>query len=157
MIVGYIDNLEKERAIYPPILVRALKYLRDTDFSEIASGKHEIDGDIMFAIVQDYVAEEKEKCKPETHDKYIDIQFIDSGEEIIGYGNRSDNADIWEPYSDNIDITFYKSVDDEIDLKLTRRMYGVFFPWDVHRPRCMSRPGLKIRKVVVKLMADKVC
>ena len=157
MILGYIDNLDKEQTLYPPALQKALKYLRDTDFSKVAVGKHEIEGETMFAIVQEYVGEEKKHCKAETHDKYIDVQYIDSGEEIIGYSNLSDKVEISEPYLDKIDITIYKTVDDEIDLKLSRRMYGIFFPWDVHRPRCVSRSGLKVRKVVLKLRVNEVC
>jgi biofilm protein TabA len=30
-------------------------------------------------------------------------------------------------------------------------MYAVFFPWDIHRPGCVSQPGVKVRKVVVKI------
>lgn len=151
MILGYIENLDNEGRMYPKILQKGLLYLKNTDFSKIAEGRYTIDGDSIIAIVSEYYPDVKTNRKTETHIKYIDIQYIDSGEEIIGFGRLSDNAEIAEAYSADTDAAFYKNVENELDIKLSQGMYAICFPWDIHRPGCVSQPGLKVRKVVLKL------
>lgn len=155
MILGYIKNADKEAGLNMPLLQRGLQYLRDTDFSTIALGKHVIDGDALYAIVAEYVPDVKENCKAETHSKYIDIQYIVSGEEIMGFGDIAGGTEEPEGYLAERDATFYSAVKDEIAIKVSSGMFAVFFPWDIHRPSCASKPGLTVRKVVVKIKADQ--
>lgn len=151
MILGHIGQSQQEGILYPTIIQKGLAYLRDTDFSKVTDGKHNIDGESMIAIVSEYFPDAKENRKAETHNKYIDIQYIPSGEEIMGFGRLADGAETAEGYLPEKDATFYKSVENEIDIKVAQGMYAVFFPWDIHRPGCVSQPGVKVRKVVLKL------
>lgn len=154
MILGYIQNADKEAGLHVPLLQKGLQYLKNTDFSALDLGKHIIDGDAMYAIVSEYVPDKKENCKAETHRKYIDIQYIVSGEEIMGFGNIANGTEEPEGYLEERDATFYSVVKDEIDIKVTSGMFAVFFPWDIHRPTCVSKPGVTVRKVVVKIKVD---
>jgi biofilm protein TabA len=151
MIFGHIGNLDKEAPLYPSAVQKGLQYLKNTDFAKLADGKHSIDGDSMYAIISEYFPDLKENRKAETHIKYIDIQYIDKGEEYIAYSNLSTTSEIAQAYSEEKDAAFYKNVTNEIDIKLSSGMYAVFFPWDIHRPGCVSQPGVKVRKVVVKI------
>ena len=151
MILGHIGQSEQEGVLYRKIIQKGLTYLRNTDFSKIEVGKHKIDGDAMLAIVSEYSPDAKENRKAETHNNHIDIQYIDSGEEIMGFGNLTDGVETAEGYLTEKDATFYKSVKNEIDIKVAQGMYAVFFPWDIHRPGCISQPSVKVRKVVLKL------
>ena len=151
MILGHIGHSEQEGALYRTIIQKGLAYLRNTDFSKIAVGKHKIDGDNMLAIISEYSPDAKENRKAETHNNHIDIQYIHSGEEIMGFGSLADGVETSEGYLPEKDATFYKSVENEIDIKVAQGMYAVFFPWDIHRPGCASQPNLKVRKVVMKL------
>jgi len=47
-------------------------------------GRYEIDGDDLFLLVQHYDSVPAENKKWETHRRYIDIQYIESGCESIG-------------------------------------------------------------------------
>jgi len=154
MIIGHINNIDKEKMIYPEVLQKGLAYLRDTDFSKLVDGKYPIDGENMFAGISEYYPEEKEKKKTETHMQYIDIQYVVSGEEIVGLSSLSAGAEISEPYCAEKDATFYSRVENEFEIKISQGMYAIFFPWDIHRPGCISQPGTKIRKVVLKLRAS---
>ena len=151
MILGHIGQSESEGILYPRIIQKGLTYLRDTDFSKIADGKYKIDGESMVAIISEYFPQTRENRKAETHNKFIDIQYIHSGEEIIGFGRLADGVETSEGYLSEKDATFYKSVENEIDIKVMQAMYAVFFPWDIHRPGCVSQHGVKVRKVVLKL------
>ena len=151
MILGHIGHSEQEGALYPEIIQKGLAYLRKTDFSGIADGKYKIDGDRMVAIISEYSPAVKENRKAETHNQHVDIQYIYSGEEIMGFGRLADGVETSEGYLLEKDATFYKSVENELDLNVLQGMYAVFFPWDIHRPGCISQPSVKVRKVVLKL------
>ena len=154
MIVGHIANVAEEGKFYPGLLQKGLAYLQSTDFSQMAEGKYTIEGDRIFATFSEYFPEEKEKRRAETHERYIDIQYMVDGEETIGFSRLSDHAEISEAYSAEKDITFYSSVEKEGAITLSQGMYVIFFPWDIHRPCCISQPGVKVRKVVIKLLAQ---
>jgi len=151
MIVGHIDNFAKEKPWYSQALQKGFQYLQDSDFSQLADGKHSLDGENMFAIVSRYKPEPKEKRRPEAHQKYIDIQYIVAGEEVIGYSNLSAVATVSEDLLAEKDIIFFSNIGDEIDIVVSQGMYAVFFPWDIHRPNCVSQAEMTVRKVVLKI------
>ena len=62
-------------------LAKGLNLLRETDFSTMEAGKYEVDGKDLFYMIQSYQSKEKNDT-PEAHRKYIDIQYVLSGEEI---------------------------------------------------------------------------
>jgi len=149
MIVGHIKNREKE--LYSPILQNGLKFLEQTDFSDWENGRHEIDGNNMFAIIQEYLPDVRENRKAETHGKYLDIQYVVAGEEIIGYSNLTAAAEVDEDCLADKDAVFYRNLTTETDVRVLSEMYAIFFPWDIHRPGCVSKPGIRVRKVVLKI------
>ncbi|MDD5435916.1 MAG: YhcH/YjgK/YiaL family protein, partial [Nitrospira sp.] len=65
----------------------ALNYLQDTDLSNLKPGRYEIDGSDIFALMQNYETKPKENGFWEAHRKYIDIQYVIKGTELIGYAN----------------------------------------------------------------------
>jgi len=154
MIIGHIANVAEEGKMYPELLQKGLVYLQNTDFSKMAEGKYTIEGENLFATLAEYYPEAKENRRPETHEKYVDIQYMVTGEEEIGISRLSAKAEVSEVYSEEKDITFYCSVEQEGMITLSQGMYVIFFPWDIHRPCCISQPGLKVRKVVIKLLAQ---
>ena len=156
MILGYLDNLDKEKGLMPAALVRGLEYLAATDLAGVAAGKYEIDGSDIYASIADYATDVKENKKPEAHVKYIDIQYIVSGEELIGFGPLAGGLEVTEDKLAEKDVIFYRAVPGETMLHLTAGMYAVLFPWDVHRPGCAVGGSGKVRKVVVKVRADLV-
>lgn len=156
MILGYMTHAEQEGVIYPAALRQGLAYLRNTDFSQVADGKYSIDGEKLMAIVAGYFPDVKKNRPAETHQQYIDIQYIAAGEEIIGWGRVADGVPKPEGYLPEKDATFYENVNNESDIKVSAGMYAVFFPWDIHRPGCISRPDVNVRKVVIKVKVSSV-
>ena len=54
MYLGHITNLDQDRKILPPPLIKGLEYIKRTDFSRMNNGKYEIDGTKIYAMVQEY-------------------------------------------------------------------------------------------------------
>ncbi len=152
VITGYLSNVKQEMMFYPRGLQLGFKFLLEKDLSALALGQHEIEGKRIYATVSEYETEPKEKRRPERHEKYLDIQYVCSGQERIGCGPLAAAGIVTENCLDSRDVIFYQMITNEADHILLPGMFAVYFPWDVHRPNCStdSRTS-KIRKIVVKV------
>src|SRR5574340_275000 len=84
-----IDHL-KNAALYYGMsekFAAAFNYLKNSDLSNINPGKYEIDGSNIYALVQRYMTKPRENGFWEAHRRYIDIQYVVKGVELIGYAN----------------------------------------------------------------------
>jgi biofilm protein TabA len=153
MFFGHINNLEQDRKVLPPAIVTGLEYLKNTDFSTLAAGKYPIEGDRIFALVQETQTFPKAERRAEAHAKMIDIQFVITGTEMIGFGLPNAKNEVAEDWLETKDILFYQTVADETDLYLTAGTYAIFFPGEAHRPCCRYGAVNLVRKVVVKIVA----
>lgn len=151
MIFGDLDKFEQEKNSLPAALQTGLFFLKHTDLASLAIGRHEIEGEDIFALVSEYEVEPKENRQPESHQKYIDIQYVVHGEEIIGHSLLTSAYEVVRDELATRDLLFYKEAIYEADMILRPGVYGVFFPNDVHRPGCMSAQSCKVRKVVIKI------
>lgn len=128
-------------------LTLGLEYLQNTDFSKLEMGKYEIKGEEVFAILQTYDTKEESECKLEAHKKYVDIQYMVSGNEIMGVVPFSDQK-ITKDLPDN-DVTFFEGKGKHILVE--EGSFAVFFQTDVHAPGIRTNVSQKIIKVVVKV------
>lgn len=148
MVVDKIKNL----GIYSNIsarLAKGIEYINNTDFSKIDLGTYKIEGDDVFAMVQEYDTRNIEDCKLEGHQKYIDIQYIISGDEKIGLTTLNNQPLIEQ--NDEGDYSFYKG--ESTLIKFEAGTFGIFFPDDLHMPCVKLNEISKVRKVVVKVRA----
>jgi YhcH/YjgK/YiaL family protein len=129
-------------------LNKGFEFLRNTDFESLKPGKLEIVGDDVYALVSEYATKDPQDCLPEAHRIYIDIQYIVSGREAIGYVTL-DNQQILSEYNPEKDIAFYSGETSTIVLE--SGTFAVFFPQDIHRPGMQIDSPEKVKKVVVKV------
>jgi YhcH/YjgK/YiaL family protein len=156
MFLSSLASLDRDAPVLPPLLVKGLTYLSDTDFLTMAPGRYDIDGRDMFALVQEYRTRPKMEKKAESHTKYIDVQYVHSGSEIIGFAPAGAAAEILEDLTLGKDMVTYKSVSNETDCVLTNGMYAILFPGEIHRPQCSPGVDTQVRKVVLKVAMDAV-
>lgn len=154
MILGNVCNLGSLDYLGPK-MKEILEYLRDTDFTKMEAGKHELEGKDLFVNIVDTVTEPAENRKAEAHKRYADIQFVASGKESIGVAIDTGNNTPSVEYNEEKDIVFYKDVEKEVLLDLHPGDFGIFFPEDIHRPKCHNN-GVEspVRKVIVKINMD---
>ena len=151
MILDKLENTDFYSGISNN-LTKGFDYLKSTDLLILKSGRHEIDGNEVFALVSEYDTKDHFDCRPEAHQTYTDIQYIISGREAIGFVTLN-NQLITSEFDKEKDITFYSC--DTSPLILEAGMFAVFFPQDVHCP-CMQIDGPeKVKKVVVKVRKEK--
>jgi biofilm protein TabA len=135
-----------------PRFALALTWLRKTDVSSLAEGRHDIDGDACFAIIENGVGHDPAKRRFESHLRYIDLQISLSG------GERMDvtptvGLSVADDFQPGGDIAFYHEPDRAVtSLAVTPGMMAVFFPADAHKPSLrLSEPATAFRKVVIKV------
>ena len=154
MIFGHIAQPNPCRL--PATIERALDFLRSTDFSKLEPGVVEIDGKSIFAQVIDLTTRDVTENRPEVHRRYLDIQFLASGEEKIGIAIDTGNNQISESLLAQRDIIFYHDSEHESFFEMIPGSYAIFFPQDVHRPGCHKTVATPIRKIVVKVAIDSL-
>ena len=138
-----VDNYKGLGRVYD-----ALKFLSETDFSKIELGRYELDGDNIFYMVQSYDTD-PDKTISEAHKKYIDIQYMVEGEEIIGVADISEDKELTEAKEEN-DVWFYDCKTEP--LVLSTGKYMVLYPYDLHCPGVATNgTAMTCRKVVVKV------
>ncbi|MDA3956337.1 YhcH/YjgK/YiaL family protein [Oceanispirochaeta sp.] len=155
MILGHINHLD-ELKTYPKIIQKALQYLADTDFTKMEIGTYELDGKNLFALVQEMETDSVVNRKPESHSLYVDIQYLVSGTEMIGYADLGKSMVIKEDLRPDNDVVFYQAPVKETMLDFEEGSFAIFFPSDVHRPGCLSGQKTVIRKVVMKIKYDQI-
>ena len=154
MIIGSIHDEDMEGIAFSPAMERALSYLRETDFSKLKDGRYEIDGDRIYATVSRYQSKPEAECRPESHRKYADVQFVAEGQELVGWCAFTPALVETEPYNEEKDIVFFEKLEPESYFVLSEGCYAIMTPKDIHRPRCAMDEPAPVLKVVAKIAVE---
>ncbi|WP_160691429.1 YhcH/YjgK/YiaL family protein [Clostridium sp. C2-6-12] len=152
MICGNI-TIEKNYSSINKNFIKAFEFLKNNNLKELSIGKHEIEGEKIFALVQEYNTEKEEEKKWESHEKYIDIQLIVEGQEVMGYAPIS-YLNKEEDLRPEKDMIFYEETSKGSNIKFINDEYAIFFPEDAHKPGCALNECSKVRKIVVKVACE---
>lgn len=156
MFIGTIETLESSHVEYPAAIRQALEYLRAHDFKQMADGAYDVAPGIR-ANVQRYQTKPVAECRPEAHEKYVDIQYIVEGEEYMGWCPLSPDLEVSEAYDAGKDVGFYAKLVPDSDIVLTPGGFAVLYPEDVHRPKgAVDGEPVQVTKVVVKVPVDQL-
>jgi YhcH/YjgK/YiaL family protein len=135
-----------------PHFAAAFEFLEKLEASR-PDGRHDIDGDDCFALVQTYLTRPLELAKFEAHRKYIDIQFVQSGRETILWSPLSALAQVTEPYAAERDVAFFANPPQWTPINLCAGQFTIFFPEDGHAPGVECGGPAEVRKIVIKIRA----
>ena len=132
---------------------KAFNFLMSNDFTNMELKRYDIDSNNLYATVSEYLSKDPSTVSYEAHQKYIDIQYVASGEELIGIAPLVKMTGIVSPYDPAKDIEFL-NISGGIDYKADPGRFFIFFPEDAHRPGLRDGDKATVRKVVVKLKVD---
>lgn len=147
MIVDNIKNADLYFGMGARI-EKALKYLQKTDFAGMKPGRYEIDGDNVYALVQEYESKPLADGKWEAHRRYIDVQFVAGGTEQMGYAYGA-SLQVSKEYDSEGDYLLYQGNGSMI--VCTAGTFVIFGPEDVHMPCMAVNVPKPVKKVVVKV------
>ncbi len=150
MIVTDLTNILHQSPLTPP-LRQAIEFLRRKDLGSLPDGTTAIDGTNVYAIMQGYGTETAREPRFEYHRKYIDVQYMLFGEEIIG----------WAPVEEMIEAGSYDADKDVCfgtvrtgrwtPVRLKAGQLAILWPEDAHAPRLAADAPSPVRKIVVKV------
>lgn len=132
---------------------KAFVFLKINDLVNMEVRRYEIDGDNIYAPVSEYMTKNEEDARYEAHQKYIDIQYVIKGNELIGVSPMDRQKEILQPYNPEKDVMFL-TVDPITSYKATPDRFFIFFPDDAHRPGVKDGEIAQVRKVVIKIKVD---
>jgi biofilm protein TabA len=89
----------------------------------------------------------------EVHRRYLDIQHIIAGSEVIGWAGR-DRLRIDEKYDEQKDVEFFHSPERSTLLEVHPGQFAFFYPDDAHAPGGRFGDVVTARKVLLKVAVD---
>jgi YhcH/YjgK/YiaL family protein len=153
MIITDLNHIDHQ-APMAPSLRKAIDFLRGKDLHALPDGRVDIDGDKVFALVQRYETARTEAPKFECHRNYLDVQFIASGEEIIGWA-ALETMKISEAYDGKKDVCFGAVAPGKwTPVRLQTGQLAVLWPEDAHAPKIAAGGPSRVLKIVVKVAVE---
>ena len=149
MIVDTLGQCDRYAALSPRFAV-AFEFLKKLP-EDFRPGRHAVDGDNCFALVQSYTTKPMTQAKFEAHRKYIDIQFIEAGRESILWSPLDNLTDTLQPYAAETDIGFYSVPSQWTPIQLHAGQFTILFPEDGHAPCIELNGATEVRKIVLKV------
>ncbi len=147
-----VDRIENAR-LYLPLhkgFGQAFAVLADPALAQKPDGRYSIDGEDVFYIVQHYTTKPLDQGRFESHRRYIDIQALLAGQEMLGYAPTA-GLEVVEPYSEEKDIMFYRVGTMIAQTRLESGLFCLLYPHDAHLPSCQLTCPAEVHKVVFKI------
>ena len=132
---------------FPSGIKKSLEFLSKGRFNEKEPGSYDLDRGIYY-MVQEIQTRPEEGAFFEAHRKYIDIQFVISGDELHGYAPLS-SLKTQDAYDQEKDVAFYHGTGSVFSL--SPGSFAIYFPNDAHKPNLMIDKPVPVKKIVVKV------
>jgi biofilm protein TabA len=129
----------------------AFEYLSRVDPANVTPGRTVISGDDVYAIASQYASKPPEALRFEAHRKYIDVQYVLSGQETIGFYPSVEGLTVLEPYDAQKDIAFYAAPSTYTRLPMGAGQVAVLRPGQAHMPGAHLDGAHEVVKIVVKV------
>ena len=120
---------------------------------EAAVGKYDLENG-AYVSVQEYTTKARSEAKYEAHKKFIDIQMILSGKELIAV-SPIEKMTISDEYNEEKDFMLFHHNDECTDYVLEAGDFLILYPQDVHMPGVCVNEKSPVRKIVVKVPVEK--
>lgn len=130
----------------------AYAFLAQADLAELPIGRVDIDGDDVFANIQEYETIPASEKQMEAHRRYYDVQYVVEGEELMEYAPLEGLAEA-RPFDEDADFGLYAAPDRPSSVVLRAGDVAVLAPEDAHKPGCALGAPSRVHKVVVKVLA----
>ena len=150
MVLDKLANADRYVCMHP-LFAQAFKFLQETDLATIETGVLEIEGRKLFAIVSEAAGVTKDNYKLEVHRKYIDIQYIISGTDHMGWKDLALCDEPNDPYNEEREAAFFPDKTDNW-FDVPAGSFTIFYPDDAHA--AMVTGERVVRKVVLKIAVE---
>ncbi len=159
MIIDSVKNLEKY-SFMNTLFQKAFEFFGELMERDVPDGKYfmpncpEENG--VYVIIGTKALTEKSELSAEAHKKYIDVQIVLSGTELMCVPSEIQPKPLGE-YSCEKDCIMYEPVsrDSCHCLRISRDSFAIFMDGELHIPEvAMCGDTKKVRKAIIKVLAD---
>jgi len=152
MILDRLENAERYFPLHAGF-ARACDYLRRTDFTKMTPGKHEVDGERLYAMLNKGAGRGREGARLEAHRRYIDIQYTIVGPDEIGWSPLTVCRQIHTPFDAEKDFGLFAD-QPQAWIAVPAGSFAIFFPDDAHAPMGAAA-DCQLLKAVMKIAVDE--
>jgi len=143
-----MQEFQRQYKLNKPFWDSAFAFMKRNDLVNMPKGKYPIDSTNVYASITDDPSKDLDKTNWESHRKYIDLQYIITGEEIIGVSPVT-KATVTKEYDEKKDVANY-SVEGQMHPSVPGTFF-LFFPGDAHRPNITPGGNKPVKKLVIKI------
>jgi YhcH/YjgK/YiaL family protein len=150
MIVTDLEHITQQTALSPR-LKKALEYLEAIADQAPPDGRVDLDDDRIYALIQSYSGKETDPPLFEAHRRYIDVQYIVSGREQMGWAPL-EAVQVTAPYEAETDALLGTvPVDQASFIRFRAGEVCILYPADAHAPGLADGAPTAIKKIVIKV------
>ncbi|MFV0365826.1 MAG: YhcH/YjgK/YiaL family protein [Mangrovibacterium sp.] len=143
-----VEEFYKQYQAKPELWKKTFQFMQ-TDLAALEVGKYPLVEGELIANIQEYNSKEPENARWEAHRKFIDLQFVISGNEQMGVMPLAEAQNAGE-YNAEKDVIFYGENDGAI-YPADNQVYFLFFTSDLHRPCIKDGESSPVKKLVMKI------
>ncbi|QLB40740.1 N-acetylneuraminate anomerase [Mannheimia pernigra] len=137
----------------PPVFASLCGKLKALDLANLALGWQDLEEGIRMSVMS-FETSPAEGKKAEMHRKFVDIQLLIEGEEMIEYGLSQPNLSKYDEYRDEDDYQLTDEIDDKNEVILKPNMFAIFLPYEPHKPGNTVNENKTLKKLVVKVPVE---
>lgn len=153
MLLGDLSRDDYQLGL-SPIFVTLCERLKALDLAHLPLGWQTLLDDIQMNVMEFETVPASEK-QAEIHQKYIDIQLLIHGQEMIEYGLNQPSAGLYDEYREEEDYQLAPYIEDKNELVLQQNMFAIFLPNEPHKPGCnVNGKSEALKKLVVKVPVE---
>lgn len=150
MLLGDLSRADYAKSL-PPVFARLCEKLKSLDLANLPLGWQDLEDGIRMNVMEFETTPAEEK-KAEMHRKFIDIQLLISGTEMIEYGLSEPDLTKFDEYREEDDYQLTEMIEHKNDLVLRPNMFAIFLPYEPHKPgNSVNGKNAQLKKLVVKV------
>ena len=128
-----MKNKAQYAALHPRFQ-QVFDFIDNNDVASLPCGRHDIDGDNIYVMVQEMDLRELSQARLELHRKYIDIQLLlDGPAEVFGWSEKKDCLTAETDFDEAKDIQLFTDTP-QCFYTVAKGQFSILFPEDGHAP-----------------------
>lgn len=158
MVYDSLEHFSEYVKLHPRFRDAEVFLRKLLSIQNLQTGRYEWDTEKpneIFANVQIYKSKPFDAGVFETHKKYIDLQYVMSGEESLYLPNATTTSLVQRtPYQEKSDYSLQEILPQEDCTKLLLRegCFAILFPGEPHAPCLETEKGsCEVKKIVIKI------
>lgn len=145
-------NRDKEDSTLEERCMEAVIFLSQLDAKDLSLGRHDVNEGFFYNVIEYNTTNEADKPY-ESHRKYVDIQLLIVGEEVMQVTDVG-RLQAFDLYNTANDCTLYKPTGCTASTILRPHSVMILYPKDAHRSIALNGKSCQVKKVVGKVKID---